>query len=159
MVLNKKTGYEFIIYLNKCDLDEVDTSNYPELKRRLTKIFKGIKKNGLINPGFYEVEAYINKDYGVILEVKREYEDYLELLKGDIDLRVLVNYNQIFLYKTNDAQIINRDKTNVYYYDEGVYLELMNNLTRKEWGILLENSIIIYGDVTNDIKQYGKLII
>jgi len=41
-------------------------------------------------------------------------------------------------------------------YNDGLFLELIGELTKEEWCHLMENSIIVYGQKASDIKQYGK---
>ena len=88
----------------------------------------------------YYIKIYINKYYGVILE----------LYKDDIDKKITLRIikDALFLYKIDDP--INYLKEDIYYYNNEFYLNI-----KKENINILENTNLIYGDIVYKILGSG----
>ena len=88
----------------------------------------------------YYIKIYINKYYGVILE----------LYKDDIDKKITLRIikDALFLYKIDDP--INYLNEDIYYYNNEFYLNI-----KKENINILENTNLIYGDIVYKILGSG----
>ena len=124
---------EFIIYLNRLYYTFDKTS----IESILTKILKRVKKMYDIEIfSTFNVECYINSDYGVILEINREYDPF-NLYRKKTNLNVKFYDNSIFLYEV-DNYFIDGKK---YIYKGKIYID-----TKSVDNILEHINNIIYGD-------------
>ena len=89
---------EFIIYLNKLYY----TFDKSTIESVLTKILKRIKKIYDIELfSTFNVECYINSNYGVILKINREYDPF-NLYSKKTNLNVKFYDNSVFLYEIDN---------------------------------------------------------
>ena len=125
---------EFIIYLNKLYY----TFDKSSIENVLTKILKRIKKIYDIELfSTFNVECYINNNYGVILKINREYDPF-NLYSKKTNLNVKFYDNSVFLYQI-DNYFIDGKK---YIYNGKIYIDT-NNVDN----ILEHVNGIIYGDM------------
>lgn len=124
---------EFIVYLNKFYYP-FDKST---IENNLTKILKRLKKmyNTQVFSTF-DVECYINDNYGVILEINREYDPF-NLYSKKTNLNVKFYDNSLFLYEI-DNYFIGGKK---YIYKNKIYID-----TDNVDNILEHINSIIYGE-------------
>ena len=124
---------EFIIYLNKLYY----TFDKNSIESILSKILKRVKKMYDIEIfSTFNVECYINSDYGVILRINREYDPF-NLYSKKTNLNVKFYDNSIFLYEV-DNYFIDGKK---YIYKAKIYID-----TKSVYNILEHINNIIYGD-------------
>lgn len=124
---------EFVIYLNKLYY----TFDKNSIESILTKILKRVKKMYDIEIfSTFNVECYINTNYGVILKINREYDPF-NLYSKKTDLNVKFYDNSMFLYEV-DNYFIDGKK---YIYKGKIYID-----TNKVNNILEHINNIIYGD-------------
>lgn len=84
----------------------------------------------------YYLKLYINKYYGMILEIQED-EEYSNDNIVNLNLRIL--NDTLFLYEVEDP--LNYKDEEIYYYDDRYYLNIKKNDIR-----LIENTNIIYSD-------------
>ena len=139
-----------IIYLQNDRIKNIDFSDKSDLQDYFKDLFVKLKNNYNINiNGYYYINVYKDKYYGCILEMKKEELDYMEYLDGQVDMNIVIDTNDTFLYEMNDYFNIDKsliNSVNVYKY---------NNI---KMGKLLEFSNIIYGDKCKKIRKMGNLI-
>ena len=144
-----------IVFLNKFIVNNLDYRDSNVLESELKKIFD--KLNKLYNikiKGYYDVNLYIDNNYGIILELIKDdigYDDFDEV----IDMRILT-YDINLLYKIKNL-IPLEIKHKIYFYRNNLYLEIDENIDSIKMGKILENSEIIYKN-TEDIIKYGKVL-
>ena len=115
---------KFIIYLNKLYY----TFDKSTIESCLSKIIKKLKK--LYNIEIYSifnVECYINDNYGSILVIEREYNP-LNLYSKKTDLNIRFYYNSLFLYQIDDYFL--KDKLNdvsIYMNNNKIYIDIKDN--------------------------------
>jgi len=127
---------EFIIYLNKLYY----TFDKSTIENVLTKILKRIKKMYNVELfSTFNVECYINNNYGVILKINREYDPF-NLYSKKTNLNVKFYENVLFLYGIDNYFI--KDNCNKYIYKNKVYID-----TSDIDDILEHINSIIYGDM------------
>lgn len=125
-------GDDLVIYLNKQSINKIDLLNIDTLENYMNKLFIKLKKYYDIKlQGYYEVDLYIDNNYGIIIEIKKEKLEYYEYLDDQIDTKITIHNNSNFLYEIDDIiDIKNILKTNykLYKYNNKVYLKLINEI-------------------------------
>lgn len=121
-------------------------------KKIITKINKKNKLKKLIN-----LEFYLDKRYGTIITLK----DYNKLIpiNDETEVKITIHTNVPFLYKIDYFAIKNNNlnNKNIYYYQDNFYLEIKNNINKKEYLNILENSEIIYKETYHIINKGIKI--
>ena len=138
-------GSVYIIYLKKEILD-IDFNNKEHLESYFKQLFKKLKRIYNIEiKGYYNIKVYVDKNYGVVLEIKKEEFDYYDYLDNQVDMRISIIETK-FLYEVND--VILKDKVDVYKLNDHLYLSIKNELSIQEMSYLTEFSKIIYNTDT-----------
>ena len=143
----------FILFFNKfieeLDLDDNYEDKFKNILLKLKKYY------GINIYGFYNVYVYNNKYYGTILKIEKEND--FDLMYKQIDMHIVIEKDSKVLYKVSDILFIkNKEKYNIYFYNNMFYLEIIDDLLEKEMLELLENSIVIFENT--DIINKAKLI-
>ena len=131
-----------IVYL----LDNKKYNEDSDIKKILINVFDNLKKYYNITfTSDYNLELYINRYYGMILEIT-ENED---LIYDDIvNLKLNILRDTLFLYEVDDPlEYINYE---IYYYNDKFYV----NAKREDIN-LIENSNLVYGDIVYKIIGRG----
>lgn len=112
----------FMIYLNKFYLKEAQFGNKIDLELYFKSFFLTLKKYYGINmEGFYTIDVYKDKFYGMILKVKKEDFDYFDEDTIDMKLRVKETsllyeiQEEVFPKKLMTCGNFFKDKTKLYY--------------------------------------------
>lgn len=131
-----------IVYL----LDNNKYNEESDIKKILINVFDNLEKYYNITfTGDYNLELYINRYYGMILEIK-ENEDFI--YDDIVNLKLNVLRDTLFLYEVDDPlEYINYE---IYYYNDKFYV----NAKRKDIN-LIENSNLVYGDIVYKIIGRG----
>jgi hypothetical protein len=141
MVCINKNMYK--IYLNKYYY----RYSKETINECIAKILLNMKK--IYNIDIYSVfniKCYINDNYGIILEIEREYDPFY-LYTKKTDLKVCINTNSNFLYEVDDYFISDKlDSYKIYIYNNKYYIELLEDDYMK---IIEHTNDIICG---NDVK-------
>ena len=132
------------IYLKKEIIKDIDFKDKENLENYLKKIFRILKdKYDIKIEGYYEIDAYIDNNYGVILNLNREDFDYYDYFKNQVDMKISIIDNE-FLYEVEDIPKSLLNKVNVIIEDDKIYLKINKKLKDIEMMKLLESSKIIY---------------
>lgn len=164
MKIEKLDDDNFIVFLNKFYLKK----NLFELKKNINIYFKDLFKvlNSFYNIemiGYYNVRIFYDKIYGYILDIEKEGFDidFCNYYDDHVDMRILINDPQIFLFKPYNNSLID-EKILKYCYlkklDSDIYLVPKKTINQYQLGNLIENSIIIYGIRANEILNKCKTI-
>lgn len=131
-----------IVYL----LDNKKYNEDSDIKKILINVFDNLEK--YYNIAFtsdYNLELYINRYYGMILEIK-ENEDFI--YDDIVNLKLNVLRDTLFLYEVDDPlEYINYE---IYYYNDKFYV----NAKREDIN-LIEDSNLVYGDIVYKIIGRG----
>ena len=108
---------EFTIYLNndymqkiRFDLEDNKEENFRNLLDRLKDIYN------LDLYGYYRVIVYINDNYGIIVELYKEDDEYIKIFGESLDLKILFKPESKILYELNSFRKYNIGKYNIYFY-------------------------------------------
>ena len=131
-----------IVYL----LDNKKYNEDSDIKKILINVFDNLEKYYNITfTSDYNLELYINRYYGMILEIK-ENEDFI--YDDIVNLKLNVLRYTLFLYEVDDPlEYINYE---IYYYNDKFYV----NAKREDIN-LIENSNLVYGDIVYKIIGRG----
>ena len=137
-----------IVFLNRKYIDGVDFLDRSSLESYFRDLFSKFGELGVLLDGGYDVTVY--RDYcGVILEVSPSQSDYFY----DVDMNITVSKNNGFVFKVNDFLFSGK----YFTFNGSLYYE-PSDISFVSYGILIENSEIIYGRECFDIKRRGRLI-
>ena len=143
---------KFIIYLNK----SYYTFDKNTIESCLYKILKRLKK--LYNVEVYStfnVECYINDNYGVILVIEREYDPF-NLYSKKTDLNVKFYDNSLFLYEVDDYFIKNKFyNIDIYIYNNKIYMDIKDN---DVINIVEYTKNILFGDIVLKVVSSSNQI-
>lgn len=133
---------KIIVYL----LDNKKYNEDSDIKKMLIKVFDNLEKYYNITfTSDYNLELYINRYYGMILEIK-ENEDFI--YDDIVNLKLNVLRDTLFLYEVDDPlEYINYE---IYYYNDKFYV----NAKREDIN-LIEDSNLVYGDIVYKIIGRG----
>lgn len=131
-----------IVYL----LDNKKYNEDSDIKKILINVFDNLEKYYNITfTSDYNLELYINRYYGMILEIT-ENEDFI--YDDIVNLKLNVLRDTLFLYEVDDPlEYINYE---IYYYNDKFYV----NAKREDIN-LIENSNLVYGDIVYKIIGRG----
>ena len=131
-----------IVYL----LDNKKYNEDSDIKKILINVFDNLEKYYNITfTSDYNLELYINRYYGMILEIK-ENEDFI--YDDIVNLKLNILRDTLFLYEVDDPlEYINYE---IYYYNDKFYV----NAKREDIN-LMENSNLVYGDIVYKIIGRG----
>lgn len=131
-----------IVYL----LDNKKYNEESDIKKILINVFDNLEKYYNITfTSDYNLELYINRYYGMILEIK-ENEDFI--YDDIVNLKLNILRDTLFLYEVDDPlEYINYE---IYYYNDKFYV----NAKREDIN-LMENSNLVYGDIVYKIIGRG----
>lgn len=131
-----------IVYL----LDNKKYNEDSDIKKILINVFDNLEKYYNITfTSDYNLELYINRYYGMILEIK-ENEDFI--YDDIVNLKLNVIRDTLFLYEVDDPlEYINYE---IYYYNDKFYV----NAKREDIN-LIEDSNLVYGDIVYKIIGRG----
>lgn len=151
-----------IIYLNNVQIKTIDFNKKEDLQDYFRNLFVNLKEFYNINiNGFYNINVYKDKFYGIVLEIEKEDIDYIDYLNGQVDMNIVIDNSNIFLYEIDDYFNIDKkniDKFKIYQYQNKIYLQIIDNLSSIDLGKIMEFAKIIYGDACKHILKHGKKI-
>lgn len=135
------------------NLDNLDIYNHDEIKDFVQNLFnKILSKYKLYGEIVFNI--FIDKLYGMIIEIKKENDLFIKNL---IDIDIKFNLNISFLYEVDYFYLTENNITNqnIYYYNNKFYLEIVNDIKDEDYIKLLDNSLIIYDNKINNIINNG----
>ncbi len=144
---------KFIVYLNKLyysfDKSTIDVC--------LGKIIKRLKKKYDIEIySNFNVECYINDNYGIILVIKKEYDPF-SLYSKKTNINIKFYKDALFLYEIDDYFLKEKFKeSSIYIYKNKLYIDIKNS---NIFYILEHIKSILFGNNALKAKELSKTII
>ena len=74
----------------------------------------------------------------------------------------ITRYEDFFLYKIKNTFLVDKnilDKVVIYKYKNNFYFKLKAELSNLEFGRLIENSDIVFGDTIKDITRKNVVVL
>ena len=142
----KKENNLLIIYLpNKLFDSNQDVEKY------FYTLFSKLKNNYNISiSGYCDISIYSDEYYGHVIEIKREEFDYLD---SNIEMNIKIKKTN-FLYEIDTIT----NYGTIYKYHNKFYLKLNKKITNNKYYQLLENSNLIYNDLTIKIISKNDVV-
>ena len=132
------------IYVKKELINDLDFNDKDTLEKYLKKLFKTLKnKYSITIEGFYDIDVYIDKYYGVVFHLEKEDIDYYDYFKNQVDMRI-ITIDTEFMYEVEDIPMSILNKVNVLVIDDNIYIKLKEKLNKLEMMELIENSRLVY---------------
>jgi hypothetical protein len=143
----------FLVYLNKYFIGDIDI-NKETIQKYLKTVFIHLKDNYNMNIyGYFNINCYINNNYGMILEIKEESIGF-PFYSKKTDMKLTFYNDSKFLYNIDNyfiKDILDSNDYTLYAKDNEYYLDI-NNLDEKTNAYIMENTKrIIYGDEVEEI--------
>lgn len=152
------SGDEFILYLNKMYIQTLDFNNKEMIQKYLKNLFlKLANKYNFELSGYYVAKIYVDNNYGIIIEVKKEELEYLDYFSNQIEMDTKVIEGP-FLYEVDDFDLSFLNKFSLYKLKERLYLFAEDEISNIEMGKLLEISKVIYGKKARQILLKAKKV-
>lgn len=149
---------KFIVFLNKDK--NIDFDNKLKMEKYFKDLFSKIKNKYNIDiSGYYNIDIYIDKYYGSIIEIEDEQLDYYDYF-NQIDMEINVLKNSLFLYEINyeflDKKIL--DKVICYKINDKIYLQIISDIDDLLLAKITEYGHILYGKEVDKIIKQGKKV-
>jgi len=154
MIFCKITENNFIAKISNDVVENIDIFDIDEVEEFIKNLFTTFLKRQKIK-GEVELNIYIDNNYGMIVDIKNE-EDFV--FDDEIDIKIIFHLNNAFLYEIDYFDILentNIKDANIYFYNNKFYLELIDDIDKKDYIKLLEASNIIWDNEGFKIVNKG----
>ena len=156
------SGEDITIYLNKYYTKQTNFLDLDTLEEYMNDLFLNLKNcYNLKISGYYNIEVYIDNNYGVIITMKHEDLEYYDYLIDQIDTQITIHNNANFLYKIADFFGIKNCLVNIdysiYKYNNELYIKINDEIDSISFGNLLEYSNEICYDIEGIMKKNNLL--
>lgn len=153
---------DITVYINKYYLKKFDFLDLSSLEEDMNNLFHTLKINyDFEMSGYYDIDVYIDNNYGVIITMKHEEMEYYEYLTDQIDTQVTIHNNNNFLYKIADffgvRNYLSNKNYSLYKYNNELYIKLNEEIDDIILGNLLEYSTEICYDIDKILKTNNLL--
>ncbi len=159
-VLFSNSDY-LVVYCQDFYAKELELSNRNTLATYFKSIFQKLKDHYHIQlSGYYDIMLYHDINYGAVIEITKEENDYYDMYINTIDMKIQIEKESSFLYELEDpfeidSQLLQDSK--LYRYHGKLYLQLIEKIDYIDLGKLLEHSNLIY-QYTEKILKSGTLV-
>lgn len=153
---------KIIVLLDKKYLDIDSFNNLEILEKNLRLIFSDLKKIYDLNiTGEYFLEIFVDNQK-IIVELNKEEDSLFEYYDNEVDMRINVHKDIVFLYEIEDIFSVKKDIVDrcvVYYFNEKFFLSTCE-LNDLDYSNLLEQTVKIhYKNIDKIIKDRNKVIV
>ncbi len=146
------------LYMNKIYIKNLDFSDKIFLESYLKNTLKILdNKYNLKFDGYYDVNLYIDQNYGVIIDVIKERLEYFDYFSNQIQLNINV-IEDCFLYELLDIPFHFMDNLKFYKFFDKIYVKIKGQIDNFLVGNLFELSNVIYGEEKNKILNFLKKV-
>lgn len=146
------------IVLFLSDMDFSLEENIDMLEEKFRDIFLHLK--GLYDidiEGYYKIDIYKDKYYGVIVEIEKEEFEYFDCFDNQVDMRISIHDDNFLLYEFDDFFSVPESlskKMQLYIYHDKVYGKLKDFISEIDGSKLQEySSSVLYGANMKHISQ------
>lgn len=147
-----------ILFLNKFFLSSLDINDKEKTTKFLKKIVNKLKnKYDLVFDGYYNMNLYVDINYGLIIEIKKEDLEYLDYFTSQFEMNIKV-IEDSFLYEIDDIEESIIPLFDIYHVCDKIYLKAKEDISQIYLGKLLEYGKIIYGSKAKKILLKARKI-
>ncbi len=148
-----------ILFLNKSYIESLDFGDKESIQKYLKQLLLKLKNNyDLEFSGYYDMTLYIDKNYGVIIEAKREELEYLDYFSNQIEMNTKV-VKDSFLYEITDIDDFIFSKFILYKVKDKLYAKAKEDISDIEMGLIMEKvDRIIYGSKASEVIRRSKVV-
>ncbi|MDD2470056.1 MAG: hypothetical protein PHI22_03935 [Bacilli bacterium] len=147
--------HNFCVYLNKYNLSDLELKDKQCVEEYFRKLFINLKNNHSVDIyGYYNIMVYADNKYGLIIDVFKLNNDYFKLSNNKIEMKIMIDNENDFLYEIDDYFFIEPykdDIKSIYYKDKKYYVELNDTVDDAFYLYLIEHSNIVFNDKVYDI--------
>lgn len=156
MHINYLDDDNLVIFLTKEKLGNINFEIYDEIEQYFRKLFINLKQNYSIKlNGYYNIKIYKDKLYGIVLEIKGEDIDYLDLFDNQVEMNIEIKEGSI-LYQIDDYFFLNnKNDMEIYKYQNKLYILLKNKISNEEYLKLIEFSNLVYDESVQKVLNNG----
>ena len=146
-----------VIYLNKYIFKDIDLNNKEVLQKYIKGLLLKIQDNYFLKfTGYYNITLYVDKNYGIIMEIEKDELEYLNYFSTSLDVNIRI-LEDSFLYEVNDISL--NCNYIVYVLDDKIYIKLKNSISNIMMGSMIEKvNKIIYGKEKKEIVKRAKIV-
>ena len=139
----------FDVYIVKSKIGNIDLTDKDKLEEYLKSLFSVLNNKYRMNiVGFYSVNIYIDKYYGVVIHMEKE--DYYSYYKNEVDMKINI-IDTSFLYEVNDIPHNLLNKIKIHIINSNMYLELISDIEESKMMHLIEHTNSILYDYCKQI--------
>lgn len=146
------------IFLNKYFFKSEEIDIKKDLEGYFRNLFLNLQKYYDINiSGYYNIDVYIDDNYGLVINIKKEEVEYFDYFDNQIDMRIVLKNNK-FLYGVEDIYVkdIIKDKIDIYFYKNKYYIDFIYDVNINLIS-LIEFCDIVYDDEVEKIRCSTKI--
>ena len=129
-----------LVKIFKSNLENFDIYNKEHIISLFKDIFIKVKKKYDLS-GIFDVNIYVNNDYGLIIEIDNVFYNDI-----DCDVNIKVHLDSIFLIEISNYEIL--DYNDVYYYNDKFFGFFKNfsdkDIIYKNVDEIIDNGINLY---------------
>lgn len=151
-------GDMIVLYLNRMYISSLDFTDKEATEKYMKRLLMKISNKYDINiDGYYVVNLYVDMNYGVVIEIKKEELEYLDYFTNQIEINTKVTEGS-FLYEIYNFDTSLLKKFIIYKIKDKLYLRVKDSISDLEMGKVLEGAEIIYGAKANEIIKKAKVV-
>lgn len=137
-----------IFIINETNINKDNINGY--VKELIIKLKRKYRRK---ISGLYNANIYINKNYGIIIDLIKE-ED-IDFFSDMVDLKIILHENEEMYLSFDDYFLLRQKK--IFFLNNKYYINI-NSLNRKELLKMYEFCNIIYGVQVKELENNFKLI-
>ena len=139
---------KYKIFVNNSYLGDVNIKDSGELGQYIKTLILKIKKiYNVTLAGFYNVDVYIVRNFGIIIEI----ENIDKYINKTIDLRILIHSNEDVYLKIKSEEKLSKYRE-IKYLEQYYYLNV-NSILKKDINKFIEDYEPIYGENLKILKN------
>lgn len=148
---------KMILFLNRFCFKNDDFNDKEGLTSSVKNLLKRVYENyNLEFKGYYDVNMYVDKNYGVVMEIDCVDNFYLDYFGNSLDINLKIN-DDSFLYEVDDVSI-NSDYE-IYVYGGHIYVMFNRIVPSISMGRILENvNDVLYGLKKDRILKSSQIL-
>ena len=131
---------KFNIYVRKDEINKINIKEKIEIEKYIRNIINKLKNIYKLNiEGFYNINIYVDKYYGLEIVFNKELSEYYDYFNGQIEFNISIK-RVCFLYKLDNISKKMLNKFETKKIENDLYLKIDKELNQKEFMNLIEHT-------------------